>query len=627
MRKIIAFGLFIFLTPVFLFANTTITALVDSLNKRAWEVSENDPSLAIELAKRAYKLSDSIGYSDGSSLSTSYLGVFHTDCHLFAKAQDYFERSVAIREDMGDTLRVAYVYDNLCRLKKEEGDYLEAIRYGLMALRILSHYGKENEEPTVFLNLGIAHQFNNDTLAAIDYYKRGLRVADQLNDIGNKARIHYNWGLLCRRLTKNYLDAQTHFQEALDIYEPHDYKIGMASIYDEIGIVKTELGDVDEAVNMITKSIAINKQIKDSLHLFHNYLNLSRLNIKTKNCLTALSFCKQAEKMITNIGRIEELELLNREFGTVHSCLKNYEKSLQYFKKAEVLKDSMFNEYKARSIQKLQKEQAEREKKEAEILVAKEEAKSQRLIIAIAMISLLVLALIFGLYYINQQRTKKEAEYKAYKQRQETTIDRRIIVATHKIRKELARNLHSHVSTPLTHIKRFIEPIYKQFGFDPELQADLLRVIQIADQTHTISREVLYDLRPENIIWVDRIKLSLMALERKENIKTKWETSGLENDLFSKKDGEKISSIVCNLLSNIDKHAKAENVEVSIKRTEAALSVKVEDDGCGFDPKKKGVGLESIDDYINELKGEIDIDTKIGVGTHVTIKIPVKNGL
>ena len=53
------------------------------------------------------------------------------------------------------------------------------------------------------------------------------------------------------------------------------------------------------------------------------------------------------------------------------------------------------------------------------------------------------------------------------------------------------------------------------------------------------------------------------------------------------------------------------------------LSIIIEDNGVGFNPKKEGVGLRSVKARVKELKGQIDISSKIGKGTTIVVNIPL----
>ncbi|MFH1613722.1 MAG: MEDS domain-containing protein [Planctomycetota bacterium] len=83
------------------------------------------------------------------------------------------------------------------------------------------------------------------------------------------------------------------------------------------------------------------------------------------------------------------------------------------------------------------------------------------------------------------------------------------------------------------------------------------------------------------------------------------------------------------LLVNVVKHAQAQNVKVSIGRDNDKVRIEVADDGVGFIPspqlnKTGGFGLFSIRERLNYLGGSIDIESKTGQGTHITLIAPIK---
>ena len=115
-------------------------------------------------------------------------------------------------------------------------------------------------------------------------------------------------------------------------------------------------------------------------------------------------------------------------------------------------------------------------------------------------------------------------------------------------------------------------------------------------------------------------------MEKNKTLQTNLEVKELVETAFTRIEGEKISSIISNLLSNVDQHSKATKVKVTITQTEANLNIEVVDNGIGFRPEKdKGIGLDSIHAGVNELNGEIQIDSKEKEGTTTKISIPLTN--
>jgi PAS domain S-box-containing protein len=86
------------------------------------------------------------------------------------------------------------------------------------------------------------------------------------------------------------------------------------------------------------------------------------------------------------------------------------------------------------------------------------------------------------------------------------------------------------------------------------------------------------------------------------------------------------------LLVNVAKHAQARSAKVSITRDGAHIEVDVEDDGVGFDTGKLApsvdengrFGLFSIRVRLDPLGGHIEVESKPGHGTRVTLMAPLK---
>lgn len=83
---------------------------------------------------------------------------------------------------------------------------------------------------------------------------------------------------------------------------------------------------------------------------------------------------------------------------------------------------------------------------------------------------------------------------------------------------------------------------------------------------------------------------------------------------------------------NVVKHARASRVEVKFKENEEQLHIRVRDNGKGFNfhpdlvrLRNTGFGLFSIQERMQDLGGEMKIDSKPGEGTTVLLLIPLKN--
>jgi two-component system, NarL family, sensor histidine kinase DevS len=78
-------------------------------------------------------------------------------------------------------------------------------------------------------------------------------------------------------------------------------------------------------------------------------------------------------------------------------------------------------------------------------------------------------------------------------------------------------------------------------------------------------------------------------------------------------------------LTNVIKHSEAGRAEMAVAQVNGALTLKVSDDGAGFDPSavSSGVGLRGMKERVEVLGGALEIVSWPGEGTEVTARVPI----
>ncbi len=79
-------------------------------------------------------------------------------------------------------------------------------------------------------------------------------------------------------------------------------------------------------------------------------------------------------------------------------------------------------------------------------------------------------------------------------------------------------------------------------------------------------------------------------------------------------------------LQNIRWHAGRCRVRVTLTRTGASIRLEIADDGCGFDPRTihaKRFGLAGMKERVALLDGAIEIQSRPGDGTRITVQVRV----
>jgi signal transduction histidine kinase len=90
-----------------------------------------------------------------------------------------------------------------------------------------------------------------------------------------------------------------------------------------------------------------------------------------------------------------------------------------------------------------------------------------------------------------------------------------------------------------------------------------------------------------------------------------------------------IFRIVQEALTNVRRHAAAGSAEVTLERTATHVSVRVRDDGRGFDPAavpEDRFGLEGLRQRCRLMGGEPRITTAPGRGTTIEVSLPIPPG-
>ena len=107
--------------------------------------------------------------------------------------------------------------------------------------------------------------------------------------------------------------------------------------------------------------------------------------------------------------------------------------------------------------------------------------------------------------------------------------------------------------------------------------------------------------------------------------KVRIDLSGFKDEQLSSPIKETLFRIAQEHLSNIDKHAKADKVEMLLYSDAADIIMEIRDNGIGFDnrQRRKGIGITNILNRVEAYNGLAAIDSKPGNGCTLSVRIPL----
>ncbi len=204
-------------------------------------------------------------------------------------------------------------------------------------------------------------------------------------------------------------------------------------------------------------------------------------------------------------------------------------------------------------------------------------------------------------------------------------------------RKSLARDLHDEFGQYLTAINTDANVVLKHAKTKyPELHDSALAITQLSRHLIDLVSGLLQRLRPSVL---DELGL-VVALQdlvdtwaaRYNNIAFTLDISNvidLDKETLGEAESVVLYRLVQECLTNISRHAEATlvdiNVSTQLKPNKQGVTVKIQDNGKGFNPSKTdGLGLPGMRERVEGLAGEFEIESSSNKGTTVSAWIPLR---
>ncbi len=200
-------------------------------------------------------------------------------------------------------------------------------------------------------------------------------------------------------------------------------------------------------------------------------------------------------------------------------------------------------------------------------------------------------------------------------------------------RERLARELHDSLGQVLGYTQMQIKDIREKMknGEIEVAEDSLARLAQVILEANTEIREFIYEVKSSLLFkngFFGTLKPYLDRFAR--NFKIKIETENpdrLTDEEIDLAVGVQLFRIIQEALTNVRKHARADQVRIIFRKTAQQIEVEVTDNGIGFDPQsltpdRLSFGLEVMRERAFQVGGKIRIEAAPGRGTTVKIKLP-----
>ncbi|MGH9162757.1 MAG: ATP-binding protein [Vicinamibacteraceae bacterium] len=206
----------------------------------------------------------------------------------------------------------------------------------------------------------------------------------------------------------------------------------------------------------------------------------------------------------------------------------------------------------------------------------------------------------------------------------------RQLFALERIRSRIATDLHDEVGANLSQIAVLSEVARRRFSEgDNRVGEPLARIADVSRESVDAMSDMVWAVDPERDDLIElehRMRRFANDVVAARDIVVRFPTSvtreGISADADIRRD---VFLIFKEAVNNVVRHAEATAVQVNLHVRRHTLDLTVADNGNGLtgaDPSR-GLGLRSMPERAKRLRGHIDITSPDGVGTRVSLTVPL----
>jgi ligand-binding sensor domain-containing protein/signal transduction histidine kinase len=233
-------------------------------------------------------------------------------------------------------------------------------------------------------------------------------------------------------------------------------------------------------------------------------------------------------------------------------------------------------------------------------------------------------------YRHDQRKAVRDAEMALRRSREERLAE------LEQVRKRIATDLHDDVGSSLTHISILSEVARQETGGDDSGGAnsgddDALAIIARSSRelVDTMS-DIVWAINPQRDHLSDltgRMRRFASDVLTGRNIAFEFHEPDEEDDVpLGANIRREVFLIFKESVNNLVRHSGCTSVQIDFEATRSALKLRVHDNGRGFDPSRggEGHGLASMRERAQGILARLEIVSRAGEGTTITVEMPLK---
>lgn len=564
----------------------------------------------------------------------------------YTRALAHYQPALTISRKLHDKPAIASLLRNLGNVYKKQNRYTIALDCYVQSLKMYDELANPLDQAKTLSNMSNLYADNNELEKAQDVQLKALKIFEQLKHTEAIAASQHNIALNYL-LMKQYRKALPYFQEALQGSRniKNEHLTGLILV--ELGRLYQQLGQPEKATASIQQGLALFQQLGEEPNVLLALVSLGTIYNEQRRYDQADELLRKALPLATRLGEpstridiYQQLYKLNAARDRGAAALANFENYL-------AIKDSLFDQQKAKQLSELQV-QYQTEKKEQEIKLLNEVNKLQQAEISAktfarnatfggAVLLLGLLGLVYNRYQLKRRANRllenkqNEINHQNHNLAQllrekDGLIKQKEGLVTQK--EMLVKEIHHRV-------KNNLQVVMSLLYLQSRNLRDEAAVAAVQESQHRVHAMALLHDQLYQGDQVSQIDAEEYINELVDYLTESFDTRvtiqlDVESLLLDISQAVPLGLIINEAVTNAFKYAfpagQAGTVQVSLHRMDSrTLSLTVRDNGVGlpanYDPaRSRSLGMSLMHRLAQQLNGQLTLDRQSGVALRISFE-------
>ncbi|MCF8412139.1 MAG: tetratricopeptide repeat-containing sensor histidine kinase [Melioribacteraceae bacterium] len=604
------------------------------LSKLSWLNREKDTDLAILLGEEAIKIGEQFRMVEDLGEFYNFVGValIHYK-HNIKESIPYFQKGLEYGLRANITTTIGYSYNNLGDAYYLTGNVPLALEYAELSMNIFQELNEPRGIAYSFINLGLVQRLNKNYNLSIQYFTEAVKIREKLDDKRGIASATLEIGLTYFDMG-NYDSSKVYFQRSYELHSEIDNKMYIAYSLTGIGRIFLIEGNYEAALKLFTNAEKLNIERSHPFGTIDNKLGKAIVYSRTNNREMGEIEMDSALKIATEFELPTKILDVYKTYARFYMNMNDFQAASQSFTTFINTYDSLYSKQQFETLAEVQHRFLITQKLDSinqNLLL--EENKSKTLFIVLILI-LLIALVIYWRFHTNRKLNIELTKLNESK-------DKLFSIIAHDLR------------SPFNVLLGSIDLLRREDISPAEKDESIQNVYNLTKNTYHLLENLLYlsafrtgkiDYSPTNINLNQMIEDVLVSFSRQIKLKKIQIELVLKNSSFVA-DEAMLEIIMRNIVSNAIKFCKIGGVIRIESRKDFAFNyILIEDNGIGIDEsiqnklftdeqiksnrgtegeKGTGLGLSLCKEFIERHDGSIFVESGLGTGTKVTIKLPI----